>query len=699
LNSEACICPKCGQRWPVKGGIPRFFQEDHYWGEIGRRQAQELLEAARQGRWAEAVRARFRDDDDTKAGFLSLQRASWAPMLGLDERSVALDIGCGHGAITQSLSRSAGEVYAIEAVPERLEFTQERLRQEGIGNVRLIQASATALPLLDNSFDVVVTNGVLEWVGEWDTRGNARDVQLRFLRTIRGLLKDDGVLVIGIENRFGYSTFLGSRDHSGIPYTSLVPRPIASLMLRHTSGSHYRTALNAKREYRTYTYSERGYRKLLAEAGFAEVSCRWADPGYNQPCNLIPTDVAGWVEEHWTYLLDHPGRAPSRTWRRRLKRAFARTPLLTFVLPEFLLIAAKRPGRETPLSAWLRERLADPPAANGSTAAPQQVVWALYTHPFARRSVVRLRDRETARELGFAKIETGDSDENSRLEKEFDLSKKLAALLPGKARSASVPDPLGSMRLGSTVYVLESAAHGEKFSQIVRRPDYFEDEQRVRKDFGLALRGLVELSQTLQVLRDAQPADPRWYRIPKELEDSPEMIERLKARRYFSPGNPELQAAWVQHGDLSVENVFLDRRSERIEVIDWTDLAGGLPPLYDLFTLLYSGAYVPPEAGTRGYGSEEERWIASFNATFFEASAFGRIARDLTIEACRRLEVPAELIGNLLVEYVLIRAQYYLARGSSAQGRIHLEVLRRCLEPDVKPVFGDCPPVAALIQS
>ncbi len=82
-------------------------------------------------------------------------------MLGLDERSVALDIGSGYGAITHSLSRSVRDVYFVESMPERIEFTQERLRHEGFTNVRLIQASATALPLVENGFDVVVTNGVL----------------------------------------------------------------------------------------------------------------------------------------------------------------------------------------------------------------------------------------------------------------------------------------------------------------------------------------------------------------------------------------------------------------------------------------------------------------------------------------------------------------------------------------------------------
>src|SRR6266852_2486485 len=241
-NREWCVCRQCGAESPVIGGIPRFFHApSYYWGEVGRDEARKLLEAARKGSWVEAVRARFSEEDGMISSLLGLQRASWAPMLGLDERSVALDIGSGYGVITHSLSRSVGKLYSVEAVPERIEFTQERLRQEGIHNVQLIQASATALPLAKNSFDLVVTNGILEWIGEWDLEGDPRSAQLRFLRGIWRLLKDDALLVIGIENRFGYGFFLGQNDHSGIPYTSLVPRRVASFMLRYSHTPHDRT--------------------------------------------------------------------------------------------------------------------------------------------------------------------------------------------------------------------------------------------------------------------------------------------------------------------------------------------------------------------------------------------------------------------------------------------------------------------------
>ena len=355
---ERCVCRVCGAAWPVRDGIPRFFQApDYYWGEVGRNQALELLEAARRGSWVDAVRARFPESDNMRFGLLDLQRASWAPMLELDEQSTVLDIGSGYGAITHSLSRFAGDVYSVEAVPERIDFTRERLRQERILNVHLVQASATALPLAENSFDLVVVNGVLEWVGEWDLAVDPRTVQIDFLKRICRLLKNDGVLLIGVENRFGLGFFLGHDDHSGLPYTSLVPRPVASFMLRHNSKPHYRTQLNTRKQYRTYTYSEGGYRRLLSDAGFAEMSSYWADPGYNQPYYLVPLAIPDWVQQHSVELLDHPSSAPRRSWVRRLKRIA--TPFSQRLVPDFVLLAAKQPGRSTKLQRWVEECLVE----------------------------------------------------------------------------------------------------------------------------------------------------------------------------------------------------------------------------------------------------------------------------------------------------------------------------------------------------
>ena len=246
----------------------------------------------------------------------------------------------------------------MEAVPERIDFTRERLRQERILNVHLVQASATALPLAENSFDLVVVNGVLEWVGEWDLTVDPRTVQINFLKKICRLLKRRWRLADRHRKPIRVGLFPGGLTITREFRTrAWFPAAVASFMLRHSSKPHYRTQLNARKQYRTYTYSEGGYRRLLSDAGFAEMSSYWADPGYNQPYYLVPLAIPDWVQQHSVELLDHPSPAPRRSWVRRLKRVA--TPFSQRLVPDFVLLAAKQPGRSTKLQRWVEECLVE----------------------------------------------------------------------------------------------------------------------------------------------------------------------------------------------------------------------------------------------------------------------------------------------------------------------------------------------------
>ncbi|HZQ93804.1 MAG TPA: class I SAM-dependent methyltransferase [Candidatus Sulfotelmatobacter sp.] len=640
---------------------------NHYWGEVDRAQALEMIAAARRESWVEAVCARFPPGDNMRFGLLDLQRASWAPMLGLNAKSVVADIGSGYGCITHSLSRFAKEVYSVEAVTERIEFTQERLRQEGISNVHLVQASATSLPLLDNSFDAVVVNGVLEWVGEWELSLDPRAVQLNFLQKIRRMLKDNGVLLVGIENRIGLGLLLGGRDHSGMPYTSLVPRRVASFMLRHRTDSHYRTQLNAKREYRTYTYSKRGYRKLLGDAGFPEVVFYWSDPGYNQPYCLIPLAVSKWVQRHFIRTIEHPSPAPRRSWRRRLKRIAA--PLLPPFVPEFILLASKRPGRQTELQTWIE----------GCLSESQPLAWELHTVPFKAKSIVRLGREATASDVAYLKIFTGNQADASDFETErVNRAKVGKALQASSTRLVKVPRFYGTQRTGNTVYYLESASKGEAISSIVRRLGYFENTRRVAQDFHQICDRILELTSALQQISDAPLISPSWLEISEELRSRPELLESIEQNRYFAHAHRGTRPAWVQHGDLSVENMHLIRATGELEIFDWSDLARGFSPLYDLLEFFVSIAYLPRAQETLRFESKQERWMASFRALFFSESSFGALASDLIRHACEHLGVSPGQFPSLLLEFLILRCRYY--GPTSLQHRVHLQALETCIE-------------------
>src|SRR5439155_9758144 len=134
-------------------------------------------------------------------------------------------------------------------------------------------------------------------------------------------------------------------------------------------------------------------------------------------------------------------------------------------------------------------------------------------------------------------------------------------------------------------------------------------------------------------------------------------------------------------------DIFFGEETRCMAVIAWGELAEGLPPLYDIFHFFYSIAYLVPTDEKLNLHSAEERWIASFNALFFNKTEFARIARKLILQACERLKVTPGLIPSLLLEFLVLRVHYYRTK-SVVQHRVHLRLLERYIQQG-HPVFGE----------
>ena len=83
------------------------------------------------------------------------------------EGEAVLDIGCGAGVdsiIAAKLVGPSGAVTGIDLVPEMLARAGENARLAGVDNVTFRVSSAEQLPFPDNSFDVVISNGVFNLV-------------------------------------------------------------------------------------------------------------------------------------------------------------------------------------------------------------------------------------------------------------------------------------------------------------------------------------------------------------------------------------------------------------------------------------------------------------------------------------------------------------------------------------------------------
>ena len=217
-------------------GMPRFLFGQRYWGETSSEKMRELLQEARNSNWRAALQ-RCVADEPLSEHLLSPVRADFLHAMPWDRSRNVLDIGAGMGFMSCDMALYADSVVSLEAVPERAKFIQIRATQDKL-NVHPIIASATALPFPAESFDLITLNGVFEYVGLWG-QGDPKALQEQFLASTLRLLRPGGYLYVGIETRYASTAFFGNRDHSGLAFTSLMPRRLADLYCRIRSRPFY----------------------------------------------------------------------------------------------------------------------------------------------------------------------------------------------------------------------------------------------------------------------------------------------------------------------------------------------------------------------------------------------------------------------------------------------------------------------------
>lgn len=328
-------CVNCGRSWKIEDKIPQFSENSIYWGEITKNEQIYVNEQLKKNKYwksvlKEVIEKKSRDQFPEPYSFATdLSRANWQFLLSKKKKNKALDIGAGLGTISEVLSHYYDEVISIEPVKERLFFLKKRFEQDGIKNIRLIQANALELPFPENSFDLIVMNGVLEWVALYG-KGNPKKIQEKVLKDILKILKPNGYLYIGIENRFCYRNFLGRYDpHAALIFTTLMPRLLANLVSRIFRG----------KDYRTYIYSYKGYKKLLKKAGFKNVEIYNVLPDYNVPTYIIPLKN----KYAYEYLIKQSMYSTGLIKKLGLfvGKIFAKIGLIKYFLPAYIVFGRK----------------------------------------------------------------------------------------------------------------------------------------------------------------------------------------------------------------------------------------------------------------------------------------------------------------------------------------------------------------------
>ncbi len=190
---------------------------------------------------------------------LSPIRANIVDFLPITQEDKVLEIGSGCGAITENLSSRAGSVTCVDLSAKRSHINAYRNQDRDnitihVGNFEDIE------PELPCDYDYVCLIGVFEYGSSYIKSESPYE---DFLKKISKHAKNNGRIVIAIENKFGLKYWAGCKeDHVGEYFSSLEGYP---------KGGSART------------FTKEGLEKIFKSCGLNEYSFYYPYPDYKLP--------------------------------------------------------------------------------------------------------------------------------------------------------------------------------------------------------------------------------------------------------------------------------------------------------------------------------------------------------------------------------------------------------------------------------
>jgi len=317
----------------------------------GEKEERRLLEIVTSAQDLSAISWQLNDSATTwvERYHLSVHRGAIIRCLPFSANMQVLEMGAGAGAVTRGLGEKFAQVDAIEGSIERARICASRCRN--LPNVRVFAADIDKI-LPEPQYDLVFLVGVLEW-----SQGflPGRNPFHRCLQIASRALRDDGSLVVAIENQLGLKYFLGSgEDHCGVPMEGL---------------HGYPSVAKAK------TFSRLSLSGLLKDGGFPVSRFLYPFPDYklarvvltDEAVALNSESVAYWVSR---YNFEDYQKPANYIYGNQslIANEIAKAGLLAELSNSFLVIAGKKDSAvdDPPWLVW-SERLARNMALSSTT--------------------------------------------------------------------------------------------------------------------------------------------------------------------------------------------------------------------------------------------------------------------------------------------------------------------------------------------
>ena len=200
----------------------------------------------------------------------------WYPF---KENAKVLEVGAGMGAITNVICEKAGHVTSVDLSKQRTSAIIERCKDRE--NLELIIGNFNDIKF-DKKFDYIALIGVLEYAPLYT---NSETPFKTFLDYVKTLLKEDGKLLIAIENQMGLKYFSGApEDHNGRIFDGI-------------------TGYENKKGIRTFGKKE--LTNILKNSGFEYTKFYYPLPDYKLPTKIfsddyLPTEET--IDEYMPYV-------------------------------------------------------------------------------------------------------------------------------------------------------------------------------------------------------------------------------------------------------------------------------------------------------------------------------------------------------------------------------------------------------------
>lgn len=258
---------------------------------------------------------------------LSRKRHSIARILGIQPGEDVLEVGCGCGAITRFLGEEGANVTAIDGSCLRAQIAAERCVD--LPNVSVVAEDLARFEATE-TYDWILLIGVLEYAPVFNRTENAMKA---YLDALSPLLKQNGRIVIAIENKLGLKYFNGcSEDHLGTKFTNI-------------------QGLYGPGQPKTL--GRREMEKLLQEVNLPHVEFLYPFPDYKLPQSILReaafTDPEFRAEELLarSYARDYSDESIRLFLEPLVARELVRNDALPHFANSFLIIASPRcPDRD-----------------------------------------------------------------------------------------------------------------------------------------------------------------------------------------------------------------------------------------------------------------------------------------------------------------------------------------------------------------